>query len=405
LIKGLPKTYRKKLVPVNETVTIISRDMPRLKGALFATLGEFILQRFGVDIPASAWPIETLPDHLKMRISVIGADGKELCSGRDVGVLSQQKIETTQNDAFKSYRLKWEKTGITRWDFGDLPEFISSPEGVKTKWVAYPALAAAGKSLKSVGLKLYRHQNKAVAVHQKGVAGLYKIHFEKDLKFLKKALKLPKQLKAAADHFSGPANIEQRLLDRVISDLFCKNIRSRDLFYDHADKIAAIIISHGQEIRDGCLPVLEAYHKVRQELEKLRLANLENRAVQNFYKDLIGELERLVPESFVNLYEMERLVHVERYIKSMQIRAQRAVVDFEKDQAKRKEVNTFSASLNKLVKALSPNSSDEKRRAIEEFFWMIEEYKVSIFAQELKTAVPVSKKRLEKKLAEIKRMI
>jgi ATP-dependent helicase HrpA len=102
---------------------------------------------------------------------------------------------------------------------------------------------------------------------------------------------------------------------------------------------------------------------------------------------------------------MERLVHVERYIKSMQIRAQRAMVDFEKDEVKTKEVKTFSASLDKLIKALSPNASDDKRRAIEEFFWMIEEYKVSVFAQELKTAVPVSKKRLEKKLSEIKRMI
>jgi len=405
LIKGLPKTYRKKLVPVKETVEIISRDMLRLKGSLFAALGEFILQRFGVDIPASAWPIETLPDHLKMRIAVIAADGKELCSGRDAAVLSKQQIETAQNDAFESYRLKWEKTGITRWDFGDLPEFISSPKRVKTKWVAYPALAAAGKSLKSVSLKLYRHQNKAVAVHQQGVAGLYKIHFAKDLKFLKKALKLPQQLKAAADYFSGPANIEQRLLDRVISDLFCKNIRSRDLFYDHAEKISPIIISQGRELLDGCLPVLEAYHKVRRELEKLRLANLDNRTVQDFYKDLIGELERLLPESFVNLYEMERLVHVERYIKSMQIRAQRAIVDFEKDQAKLKEVKTFGSSLDELVKALSPNASAEKRQALEEFFWMIEEYKVSVFAQELKTAVPISKKRLEKKLAQINRMI
>jgi ATP-dependent helicase HrpA len=347
LIKGLPKTYRKKLVPVNETVAIISRDLPRLKGSLFAALGEFILQRFGVDIPASAWPIESLPDHLKMRISVIGADGKELCSGRDAAVLSQQEIETTRTDAFESYRLKWEKTGITRWDFGDLPEFIHSPQRVKTKWVAYPALAAAGKNLKSVDLKLYRHQNKAVAVHQQGVAGLYKIHFAKDLKFLKRALKLPKELKAAADYFSGAANIEQRLLDRVFSELFCKNIRTQDAFYAHAHKISPIIISHGREIRDGCLPVLKAYHNVRQELEKLRLANLDNRAVQRFYKDLIRELARLVPESFVNLYEMERLVHVERYIKSMQIRARRAVVDFEKDQTKLEEVKAFSSSLTR----------------------------------------------------------
>ncbi len=117
------------------------------------------------------------------------------------------------------------------------------------------------------------------------------------------------------------------------------------------------------------------------------------------------ELAQLVPESFIHLYDMKRLGHLERYIKSIKIRAQRAMVDFEKDQAKLKEVKIFSTRLNKLVKTLSPNVTDEKRSALEEFFWMIEEYKVSVFAQELKTAIPVSKVRLEKKLAEIKRMI
>jgi ATP-dependent helicase HrpA len=89
----------------------------------------------------------------------------------------------------------------------------------------------------------------------------------------------------------------------------------------------------------------------------------------------------------------------------MEIRVQRALVDFEKDQAKAKDVKTFTDNLDKLLKKLSPNASDDKREAIEEFFWMIEEYKVSIFAQELKTAFSVSKKRLEKKLAQIMRMI
>ncbi|MGD2186585.1 MAG: ATP-dependent RNA helicase HrpA [Desulfobacterales bacterium] len=405
LIKGLPKVYRKKLVPVNETVEVITREIPRQRRSLIAALGEFILRRFGVDIPASAWPVETLPDHLKMRISVTAPEGKELYSGRDAAVLAQQPMKTSQPDEFESYRLKWEKNGITRWDFDDLPEFISSPASSKTKWVAYPALAAAGDNIKSVSLKLFRRQHKAVRVHLRGVAGLFKIHFAKDLKFLKKGLKLPKHVKAAADFFNGPANVEQQMLDRVISDLFCKNIRSRDMFYAHADKISPIIISHGQKLLSCCLPVLKAYYEARQELEKLKLANLDNRAGQNLQKDLIRELAQLVPETFINLYDMERLVHLERYIKSAEIRAQRAMVDFEKDRAKAKEVNTFSASLDKLVKALSPHATDTKRSAIEEFFWMIEEYKVSVFAQELKTAIPVSKKRLEKKLAQIKRMI
>ena len=116
-------------------------------------------------------------------------------------------------------------------------------------------------------------------------------------------------------------------------------------------------------------------------------------------------LAQLVPESFINLYDMERLAHIERYIKSMEIRAQRAMVDLEKDQTKVKEVKSFSDRLDELVKTLSTNATEDKRSAIEEFFWMIEEYKVSIFSQELKTAIPVSKVRLEKKLGEIKRMI
>jgi ATP-dependent helicase HrpA len=404
LIKGLPKGYRKKLVPVNETVEIISREMPRVKRALLSVLGEFILERFGVDIPASAWPLETLPDHLKMRIAVIAADGKELFAARDTAVLAQQKIKTPQPDEFESLRLKWEKTGLTRWDFGDLPDYVSSPKSVKVKWVAYPALADSDESQKGVRLKLFRHADKAAAAHPHGVAALYKIHFTKDLKFLKKGLKLPKQLKAAADYFGGTAKFEQRLLDRVSSDLFCKNIRSQDAFYAHADAVSAIILSHGQELLHDCLPVLSAYHHVRKEIDKLKLANLDDHAAQRFFKDLIEELRRLVPESFVTLYETERLGHIERYIKSMEIRAQRALVDYEKDQAKTKGVKKFTDSLDALIKELSADASDEKRRALEEFFWMIEEYKVSVFAQELKTAFPVSKKRLEKKLAELNRM-
>jgi ATP-dependent helicase HrpA len=340
-----------------------------------------------------------------MRISVIAPDGKELCSSREPAVLSQQKIKATQTNEFESFRLKWEKSGITRWDFGNLPEFINSPETVKTKWVAYPALVEADDDTKSVYLKLFRQQKKALAMHRQGVAGLFKIHFTKDLKILKKGLKLPKTLKAAADFFKGTANMEQRLLDRIISDLFCKNIRSADAFYSHAEEVSPILISRGQELLDHCLPILKAYHNVRKEFDKLKRANLNNQAVQNFCEDLIADLVRLVPESFVNLYDMDRLAHLTRYIKCMEIRAQRAPVDFGKDQAKARDVKIFSDRLNKMIKTLSPNASNDKREALEEFFWMIEEYKVCIFAQELKTAVPVSKKRLEKKLAQIMRMI
>jgi ATP-dependent helicase HrpA len=84
---------------------------------------------------------------------------------------------------------------------------------------------------------------------------------------------------------------------------------------------------------------------------------------------------------------------------------QRAGVDLEKDRAKAAAVGPYSGQLDRLLKSLSPESSSAKRQAIEDLFWMIEEYKVSLFAQELKTAQPVSPKRLAQKIAEIERMI
>jgi ATP-dependent helicase HrpA len=242
-------------------------------------------------------------------------------------------------------------------------------------------------------------------MHPLGVAGLYRIYFAKDLRILKKGLKLPKALKAAADYFGGPIAIEKRLLDRVITDLFCKNIRSAESFYKYAEEVSPILISHGQDLLNHCLPVLKAYQNLRKELDKIKRANPNNYAVQNICSELIADFDRLVPESFIDLYDPNRLTHLVRYINCMEIRAQRAPMDFEKDQAKANDIKTFSTRLDKIIKTLSANASNDKRKALEEFFWMIEEYKVSTFAQELKTAFPVSEKRLERKLGEIRRMV
>ncbi|MBU0768514.1 MAG: DUF3418 domain-containing protein, partial [Proteobacteria bacterium] len=89
LIKGLPKTFRKKLVPVANTADIIISEMPKTKTSLITALGNFIYTRFGIDIPSSAWPDDLLPDHLKMRISITDAKGKELFSNRDPNILSR----------------------------------------------------------------------------------------------------------------------------------------------------------------------------------------------------------------------------------------------------------------------------------------------------------------------------
>jgi ATP-dependent helicase HrpA len=405
LIKGLPKAYRKKLVPVKNTVDIIVREMPKSQISLVSALGDFLYRRFGVDIPAAAWSTDSLPDYLKMRISVTAPDGKELRAGRDAALLRHDTGNRVKSDEFKAARRKWEKKGITQWDFGDLPEFVNDTDNKKASWVAYPALETDSTTNKSVNLRLFRRQVKAIAAHRAGVATLYAIHFAKNLKVLKRQLILPADVRFMADYFGGPKKLVQQLYDRVIEELFAKNIRSGKAFYAHAESVAAKIFPVGREWLDKTIPVLNAYHDARSRITDLQQANRTNSMAMSFFEELALELERLVPQTFVAIYDIRRLDHLPRYIQAAAIRARRAVVDFEKDRAKSQEIIKFTDGLNQLLKELSPSVSDEKRQAIEAYFWMVEEYKVSVFAQELKTAIPISAKRLEMKLKEIGRMV
>ncbi len=407
LIKGLPKAYRKQLVPVAHTVDVIINEMDKTKSALITALGNFIYRRFDLDIPASAWPCDVLPDHLKMRISITDASGQELRSSRDPAILGHKfsrEPDPDESKEIRSARGRWEKTGITRWDFPDLPEHISIPRKNKGQWLLYPGLEKENQDTERVNLRLFSSRDHAIKSHKVGIATLFEIHLAKDLRFLKKALVLPKNMKKLANYFGGAPQFEKRLFESITHNLFCRNIRSKDAFDSHAERIAPEILSNGRELFDRCLPVLEVYHETRSILFHLETENKTNTSAITFLDSLRDELSRLVPDTFMELYDTERLIHLIRYIKAMGIRAQRAFINFEKDQVKAEEIRFFTNSLDELLQELSSVASEEKKAAIESYFWLIEEYKVSVFAQELKTPVPVSKKRLEKKLKEIQRM-
>jgi len=407
LIKGLPKTFRKKLVPVANTVDTVINEMPKTQTSLITALGNFIYARFGIDIPSSAWPDDLFPDHLKMRISITDAKGKELLSSRDPNILSchvSKKAGPVEFSEMEAAKNKWERTHITHWDFPDLPEHIDLKDINMTQWRVYPGLQKDDPEEKSVNLRLFQNSEKAIESHKEGVALLFVLHFSKDLKFLKKTLKLPKHMEKISNYFGGSARFEKRMVERIIKKLFFKNIRSKDDFFAHAKSVEPSILSEGRELLNQCLPVIEAYHETRTTIYTLETTHNANRAVLEFLKALRTELSNLVPETFVDLYDAGRMIHLVRYMKALEIRARRAVVDFEKDRAKSHDIQMFTESLNRLLKELSETTSKEKRDAIEAYFWMIEEYKVSIFAQELKTSVPISKKRLKEKLKEIERM-
>ncbi len=402
LIKGLAKGYRKRLVPVSKTVDSILSDMPQTSEPLISALGAFIYERFGVDIPASEWPQEQIPEHLQMRVSLTDHRGRELRSGRDPGILregvTEDSAKAPRPDLLEKARQKWEKSGITHWNFGELPESIPLTENL----FVYPGLE---EEKNGVCIKLYTDRNTALKEHAKGVKRLFVIHFKKDLNYLKKIVKLPGMLSRPAGYFGGTAALEKAVYESFTDRLFRLNVRNEDSFLAHAAEKGPVLMHEGRAIMEQTGKVVEAYYQTRQALHAIETAKRNNQPAMELCAQLRKELDGLIPKDFLERYDPDRLVHLPRYLKALEWRAERGSYDREKEQKKAVAIAPFTKALQRNIKDLSPRATAEKRKALEEFFWMVEEFKVSLFAQELKTPFPVSAKRLEKKLGELERMI
>ncbi len=402
LIKGLPKEYRKKLLPLDKTVEIISREMHPAQCKLVTALSRFIKTRFGVIIQITAWPTENLPDHLKTRIEIIAPDGKLLNVGRKNDLLNQKHVAITDQGEFENAKKPFEKKNITSWDFGDLKKSIILKGSMGNQLIFYPALYENDKKIE---LTLLSNHLKAIKTHKQGVMALFSYFFKKDLKFLKTSLSLPQSLKEACTYFGGLKKLDNQLYQSVVSSLFCKNIRSQKTFLKIlAEFNETGIHTRGETRRKNIIAILKEYHLARKLLSDLLKTNGRQLHIRNFLSQMQTNLENLIPANFILLYEKNTLFNLNHYIKAIITRSQRGVDDLVKDQIKAEEAEFFSKRLTELIKDLSPETSSEKRKALEDFFWLIEEYKISLFAQELKTTRPVSKKRMLKRLNEIKLM-
>ena len=457
LIKGLPKASRKLLVPAAEKAEVIAREMKRTDASLFNSLAVFVRQRFKVDIPAAEWAAAEIPGYLRMRIAVTDRDGGVIATGRDIEELRKAGLGAgvpEDSAGWKAAREKWERMGLKFWDFGSLPESV--PAGPWTD--AFPGLEATDGSS---NLRLFKTKEEARASHERGVEALLLIKFARDLEFMKRYLPLPVEHNSVALHFGGRADVERAMLENLRRQVFRKNLRTKEEFDLYSGTIVRGLFEKGHILRETTLRILAAYQKARAALRSIEKAHLKGGPVASICATIREELERLVPSQFLDIYPLERLSHLPRYIEAMEFRAERAKNSPEKDRAKSSQIAPFAEALKKMeadmaaaeavpragetdkresktfpkrigelsqaakqpesptpglrVKSAGgvphnrqtspPPVSAEKRRAIEEFRSMIEEFKVALFAPELKTAFPVSPKRLAEKVRGIEALI
>ncbi|MGD9188767.1 MAG: ATP-dependent RNA helicase HrpA [Desulfobacteraceae bacterium] len=404
LIKALPKNLRKQLVPVASTAENIARDMPIEHGTHLATaLSRFIQKNYAVEIPAAAWNDSALPDYLRMRICITDKQGTAVRHSRDPAILDTIGSEDGLPKDLKAAQKDWEKPDIVQWDFGDLPETIQLTGAGGTQWTAFPALE---KRNESIALVAFASREQARRSHPQGVKALLLKKLGSEVKYLRKNLKLPEKCETMCHYFGGSARIVEHMVERVLNDSMAKQVRSAAGFHALQEQLMRKgVAGRGQQTRQTVVDLLSAYAKLRVQLHKLEQANLKNRPVLAFLLELREALANLVPKNFIQLYDNPRLKRLIRYIQAMGLRAARGADDLEKDRIKTASVAPFEQHMRKLLASLGPQTSSQRRQAIEAFYWMLEEYKISVFAQEIKTDFPVSAKRLKDQLKEIESMV
>ncbi len=403
ILKGFPKEYRKKLVPISKKVDEILKKMPRQEHlSLNHAVGQFIQKEYGIDIPGSVLTKVELSNHLKMRFSVTDYVGKEIKVSRNINDLNVFIKEDGKEAEFKKIRKKWELDNLVEWNFVDLPESVQVKTTKKKSWYLYPGLE---KNKGNVNLRLFKNRAYAMNAHKDGILTLLSVYLKKDLKNLKKELKLSGDMEKYSKYFGGKKNIETMLFNCVKKDLFYRDLRSSKAFYNTAKEVNSLIQKKGQALLSKVSCVIFAYHETRCSIYQVEQSVKTKKIYYDIIKGIRNDLERLIPENFITLYSFERLKHLPRYIQAIKTRILRLENDFEKDQAKACKVKVFQEGLNTLIKELSDTTSKEKRDGLEDFFWFIEEFKVSLFAQELKTPFPVSEKRLKTVFSKIRLMV
>jgi ATP-dependent helicase HrpA len=402
LLKSLPKTTRQRLPAAAHVADLFVEQISDARQSLPLLLSCFLQDNFKVTVAQESWSLEKLPEHLNIRYSVVDEKGAEIKSSRDIDYLQRELADKVSLEAIDKMRDQWEEDNIRDWNFGALPEMIPLHSRHGLVGYAYPALQV---NEDSISIRLFADQKQSERSHIQGVAALYEIYFADKLKQLKKNIALSGENKTMAQEIGKPALLEQSIMNRIKKDFFYLPWRSREDFFQHAEKMNNRILPYGRQILDAIRPVLKSFSATHEILGKLSGKNIGNKPALAFLAETRNDLQRMVPPNFSGIYSFDQLKELPRYLKALALRAERGSLNLAAARKKIMEIELYKNLLEELQKGIGPDTSDDKKEKIEEFFWMLEEYKVSLFAQELKTPYPVSPKKLKLLIKEIEETI
>jgi len=386
LLKGLPKDTRRRLQPLADTAKRIAPELKPNKDTLSQTLSSYLKTNYGIETYDSYWKEEAIPDHLKVKVRVHDSEGVTVIEERTAANLKREikKRESSlaKNDSpnvdslWQSALQRWTRPIESLDDLASEPDKRSIGELNGVPIYAYPALISQGERLR---LSLVRSVAEARATNVKGIEHLIKQELRRELAWVQEDFKDFSKLGPVAVAFSSLEQLKQQAYSHIEQYLCTHDIDALSVERVREKVDASKALSRGLVYK--LMELLKAIFETRQKLK----------TDKSLPPDLASEVDRLLPKDFLLKTPNWALARLPIYLQAIQIRSQARIRDPQRDTDRANQVKA-------LRKRLSESQLSD--RQYEEIVWMIEEYSLSLFAQSLGTAFPVSEKRILQKLPE-----
>jgi ATP-dependent helicase HrpA len=392
LIKALPKTQRRNFVPAPNYAKAFLASTANESVSIKAELSKQLLRMTGVRLPEEAWLDINLPVHLAMNFKVVDQHGKLLQQSRDLNKLKetlQGKVKATIKQVAEK---GIEQSGLTKWDFEELPQAYEKRVAQITI-KAYPALV---DHKTSVSIELFELEQHAEDAMLDGISRLILLNIPSPLKYLQE--KLPNKAKLGL-YFNPFGAINELLQDCIygaclqlvsqFSQLFNSGQipRQQAIFSQCCDYVRA-------EIADTVLAAaikVETVLTLRHQVNKKMKGSVPLNIIQA-HADIKQQSENIVFKGFVSHSGIDKLDDLIRYLQGMLRRLEKLPIDPNQDRLKLIEVAKVSDIYQVTLEKQRKDKPIDKELLNTK--WLIEELRVSLFAQNLGTAAPISVKRI-----------
>ena len=398
LVKSLPPRMRRQCVPIADYADeFFARHSGECQpaGHLLDALIVDLREEKSVICEKSDFKLEQLPPHLRMNYKVIDDHGRQLEMSRSIAELRAElgaaARETFQGIAGRDAGVGNElEESLTTWSFGELPELMEIHRKGQTL-IGVPALVDRGES---VSLEVFDDPLKAAQIHRRGLCRLFRIQLKEQVRYIDKTLRSLQSVMMQASsvpvigrNFDGFEAMKNQVIDgalerTALADPLPSN---RKEFYDRLEDTKGRLTLIAQDLARTLADIVSTGAKITKGLNACKNQKL-------LLEDINSQMDRLFPKEFLISIPAKSFANYPRYLSAIALRLEKYRNSPDSDREKTENIRKLEVPFMRKIAELR----GQKDPRLEEFRWLLEELRVSLFAQQLRTPMPVSVKRLQK---------